>query len=134
MSDKLLISAPPNHFICTGKSEPRVLAKCDACYTFPCQNGATCVSKPMLDYKCECAPGHHGQNCEHKIDACFGNPCDNGGTCKVLEHGRFSCHCPLGKYYSMANTLVERGGFIYQNISLQATKVNGARRMLTIVK
>ena len=97
MSDKLLISTPPNHFICTDKTEAKILAKCDACYNFPCQNGATCVSKPMLDYKCECAAGFHGQHCEHKIDACFGNPCDNGGTCKVMEAGRFSCHCPLGR-------------------------------------
>ncbi|KAI2811133.1 Slit 2 protein [Blomia tropicalis] len=96
MSDKLLISAPPNHFICTGKPETKIMAKCDACYTFPCENGATCVPKPMLDYRCECTPGYHGPNCENKIDACFGNPCDNGGTCKVMEAGRFSCHCPSG--------------------------------------
>ncbi|XP_046914205.2 slit guidance ligand [Dermatophagoides farinae] len=96
MRGKLLMSALPNHFICASKTEPHILAKCDACYTFPCKNGATCISQPMHTYECMCAPGFHGTNCEYKIDACFGNPCDNGGTCKVLETGRFSCHCPTG--------------------------------------
>ncbi|XP_076372429.1 protein slit-like isoform X3 [Tachypleus tridentatus] len=96
MKDKLVLTAPSNHFICTDKPEPDVLAKCDACYTFPCRNGATCISKPLREYECICPPGYHGNHCEQVIDACYGNPCENGGTCKVLEAGRFSCHCPAG--------------------------------------
>ncbi|XP_067141725.1 protein slit-like isoform X1 [Centruroides vittatus] len=96
MKDKLILTAPSNHFVCAGKPEPYILAKCDACYTFPCQNGATCISKLLRDYTCKCEPGYHGRNCEYVIDACYGNPCENGGTCKVLETGRFSCHCPSG--------------------------------------
>ncbi|CAG2114694.1 unnamed protein product [Medioppia subpectinata] len=90
MRDKLIMSAPPNHFICTEDTDPSILAKCDSCYSFPCANGATCRSRPLRDYQCECAPGFHGLHCEYKIDACFGNPCDNAGTCKVMEAGRFS--------------------------------------------
>lgn len=86
-----------NSSIILGKPEPEVLAKCDACYTFPCQNGATCKPKPLRDYECICAPGYHGTNCEYVIDACYGNPCESGGTCKVLEAGRFrwlkNLHC-----------------------------------------
>ncbi|XP_071038445.1 protein slit isoform X1 [Parasteatoda tepidariorum] len=96
MKDKLVLTADSNGFVCTGKPEPEVLAKCDACYTFPCQNGATCKPKPLRDYECICAPGYHGVNCEYVIDACYGNPCENSGTCKVMEAGRFSCHCPSG--------------------------------------
>ncbi|XP_064466119.1 protein slit-like isoform X2 [Ornithodoros turicata] len=96
MKDKLVLTAPSNRFVCTGKPEPDVLAKCDACFTFPCQNGATCQSVPLRDYECTCPPGYHGRNCEYVIDACYGNPCENHGTCKVLEAGRFSCHCPPG--------------------------------------
>lgn len=96
MRDKLLISALPNSFICIDKPEARVLAKCDACYGFPCFNGATCHSRPMREYQCQCTPGFHGVHCEHKIDACFGQPCENGATCKVLENGRFNCICPEG--------------------------------------
>lgn len=65
------------------------MAKCDACYTFPCKNGATCITQPERDYECKCTPGYHGKNCEFMIDACYGNPCRNGATCKVLEEGRF---------------------------------------------
>ncbi|GBM42199.1 Protein slit [Araneus ventricosus] len=96
MKDKLVLTAASDGFVCTGKPEAEVLAKCDACYTFPCQNGATCKPKPLRDYECTCAPGYHGAKCEYVIDACYGNPCENGGTCKVLEAGRFSCHCPAG--------------------------------------
>ena len=50
MKDKLIMSAPPNHFICTEDTEPQILAKCDACYTFPCLNGATCRSVILLSF------------------------------------------------------------------------------------
>lgn len=96
MKDKLILTAPSNDFVCAGKPEPYVLAKCDVCYTFPCQHGGTCISKPLRQYECMCHPGYHGKHCEYVIDACYGYPCENGGTCKVLEAGRFSCHCPLG--------------------------------------
>jgi slit 2 len=52
--------------------------------------------KPEKQYECRCAPGYHGQHCEHMIDACYGNPCRNNGTCTVLEEGRFSCECLSG--------------------------------------
>lgn len=79
-------------FICTfviGKVSNEILAKCDACFTFPCKNGAQCVTRPERDYECRCTPGYHGKNCEFMIDACYGNPCRNGASCKVLEEGRF---------------------------------------------
>lgn len=103
-----------------------ILAKCDACYTFPCKNGATCRPTGERDYECVCAPGYHGRLCESAIDACYGNPCSNGATCKVLEEGRFryknfnasriilldikrlsafpSCHCAPGYEGDMCET------------------------------
>ncbi|XP_065559990.1 protein slit-like isoform X2 [Artemia franciscana] len=95
LKDKLLLSTPAEHFQCR-KIPNEIMAKCDACYNFPCRNGASCESVPERDFKCKCAPGYHGRQCEHAIDACFGNPCRNGATCKVLEEGRFSCYCPFG--------------------------------------
>lgn len=67
-----------------------VLAKCNQCYTRPCDNGGTCRSLPGRQFECICAPGFYGDQCQHRIDACYGNPCDNGGTCKVYEMGRFA--------------------------------------------
>lgn len=71
------------------KISNEILAKCDACYTFPCKNNGKCDTLPDRDYECKCVPGYHGKNCEFMIDACYGNPCRNGGTCKLLEEGRF---------------------------------------------
>ncbi|RXG73149.1 Protein slit [Armadillidium vulgare] len=96
LRDKLVLTTTPAMFTCQEKVPYEVLAKCDMCYTFPCQNGGSCTSLPGKNYECICAPGYHGTECQYKIDACYGNPCVNGGTCKVFETGRFSCHCPLG--------------------------------------
>ncbi|XP_076063489.1 protein slit-like [Oratosquilla oratoria] len=97
MRDKLVLTTPPEHFVCSGKVPDEVLAKCDLCYTHPCQNGATCRSVPgSRDFECVCSAGHHGPLCQYHIDACYGHPCDNGGTCKVFEAGRYACHCPEG--------------------------------------
>lgn len=85
---KLLINRRP--FFRAAKQQPaEVLAKCDLCYTSPCQNGGFCETLPDRQFSCKCAPGYHGDRCQHKIDACYGNPCRNSGTCKVLEEGRF---------------------------------------------
>lgn len=96
MRDKLLLTTPSAAFECTGRVSYEVMAKCDACFTFPCANGGECESLPERQYVCNCLDGYHGQHCQYKIDACYGNPCRNAATCKVLEEGRFSCHCPAG--------------------------------------
>ena len=72
-----------------GRVSYEIMAKCDACFTFPCANGGQCEPLPERQYVCRCAPGYHGQHCQYMIDACYGNPCRNSGTCKVLEEGRF---------------------------------------------
>ncbi|XP_069958777.1 protein slit-like isoform X2 [Cherax quadricarinatus] len=96
MRDKLVLTTPTQAFKCVPKVPDEVLAKCDLCYTHPCENGATCRALANRSYECVCAPAFYGSNCQYKIDACYGNPCRNLGTCKILEAGRFSCHCPPG--------------------------------------
>lgn len=96
MKDKLILSTPASQFLCKGKISNEILSKCDACYTFPCQNNAVCNPLPERQYECQCPPGYHGAHCEFMIDACYGNPCRNNGTCTVLEEGRFSCQCISG--------------------------------------
>ncbi|XP_045582081.2 protein slit isoform X2 [Procambarus clarkii] len=96
MRDKLVLTTPPEMFICSDRVPDEVLAKCDLCYTRPCQNGGVCRSSPGQQYECRCTAGFHGPECQYRIDACYGNPCNNGGTCKVFETGRYVCHCPTG--------------------------------------
>ncbi|KAF2353684.1 Laminin G domain [Trinorchestia longiramus] len=96
MRDKLVLTTATEAFVCSVRVPNEVLAKCDLCYTQPCENGASCHSLANRSYECVCPPAYHGTNCQYKIDACYGNPCENQGTCKVVETGRFSCHCPPG--------------------------------------
>ncbi|XP_043224845.1 protein slit-like [Amphibalanus amphitrite] len=96
LQDKLVLTTPSSKFTCRGPVRREVLAKCNVCYTDPCENGATCTPHGEQEYTCTCAAGFYGEKCQSKIDACYGNPCDNGGTCKVVEQGRFTCHCRAG--------------------------------------
>ncbi|KAG8325801.1 Slit 2 protein [Homalodisca vitripennis] len=96
MKDKLLLTTPATSFQCKGRVSNEILAKCNACFTFPCSNEGVCEPLPERQYNCRCSPGYHGNHCQYMIDACYGNPCRNSGTCKLLEEGRFSCHCAPG--------------------------------------
>ncbi|OQR71391.1 protein slit-like [Tropilaelaps mercedesae] len=96
MKDKLVLTAPSNSFVCAQRSPAHVRAKCDACFTFPCENGATCTTLPMLKYECTCASGFHGERCQHTIDECFDKPCLHEGVCKAQGGGHFTCRCQPG--------------------------------------
>ncbi|BES89823.1 Slit protein [Nesidiocoris tenuis] len=96
LKDKLLLTTPSALFQCKGRVRNEILAKCNACYTYPCSNEGTCEPLSERQYRCRCTPGYHGNHCQYMIDACYGNPCRNQGTCRVLEEGRFSCDCAPG--------------------------------------
>lgn len=63
------------------------------CSLNPCANGATCYNL-MDGYKCDCAAGFFGQNC-NLFDPCVSSPCLNGASCQRTEKG-FICQCLSG--------------------------------------
>lgn len=62
----------------------------------PCLNGGKCVEGPKM-YRCECAPGYRGADCQFEIDECAANPCPRGMECVDLV-GTFDCRCPPGTF------------------------------------
>ncbi|XP_061915606.1 protein eyes shut homolog [Entelurus aequoreus] len=73
----------------------------DACLIKPnrCVNGATCIttSQPQSppQYKCRCANGFTGAQCQTEINECHSNPCRHNGTC-FDSVGHYRCQCPTG--------------------------------------
>lgn len=49
------------HFL--GEDIVDLRAKCDLCLSNPCQNSASCETKPNRDYVCHCPPGYYGKYC-----------------------------------------------------------------------
>ena len=67
----------------------------DDCMFTPCLNGGQCVDR-VGGFRCQCAPGWGGTNCEIDMDdGCASNPCQNGGSCKDRVGG-FICFCSSG--------------------------------------
>ncbi|XP_061685781.1 slit homolog 1 protein-like isoform X1 [Syngnathoides biaculeatus] len=99
MEGKLLLTAPPERFLCRGTVEASVVVKCNPCASSPCHNRGLChqSASPSQPYTCTCSHGFTGQHCESPADACVSNPCVNGGTCLSDEQtSGFSCACALG--------------------------------------
>ena len=47
------------------------------------------------DYRCDCAAGYTGRDCETDIDDCQTAPCENNGTCIDQVNG-YNCSCLQG--------------------------------------
>ena len=60
----------------------------------PCINGGSCEDL-IGDYKCNCATGFKGKNCEININECELSQCQNGATC-VDKVNDYVCDCLPG--------------------------------------
>ncbi|KAK2180165.1 hypothetical protein NP493_454g00003 [Ridgeia piscesae] len=60
-----------------------------------CKNGGTC-KLVFNGYKCHCADGFQGDECETPVKGCSGVTCKNSGTC-ISSGGHNYCECPVDK-------------------------------------
>ncbi|XP_078382537.1 uncharacterized protein LOC144665218 [Oculina patagonica] len=70
----------------------------NVCGKAPCNNNATCQTGfTRKGYRCLCASGFTGQNCEHDIDECKANThrCDVNAECNNTK-GSYNCTCKPG--------------------------------------
>lgn len=66
----------------------------DNCNPNPCESTATCANG-IGSYKCVCAAGYTGVNCENALSSpCTAAPCLNGGTCASTNNVNYVCTCP----------------------------------------
>ena len=77
-----------------------LIAGINECNKMPCLNGGKCVDLGDVKhgdhyYKCVCAAGFTGKNCETNINECDPLPCQNGGNC-VDGVNDYTCQCPAG--------------------------------------
>lgn len=55
----------------------------------PCKHGGTCENTAPDQYRCTCAEGLSGEQCEIVEHPCATQPCRNGGTCTLKVRPRF---------------------------------------------
>ncbi|XP_027023125.2 protein crumbs homolog 2b isoform X2 [Tachysurus fulvidraco] len=80
------------HYGCI--KEPKIgCSGAPVCVLQPCLNNGSCRDLFNL-YRCDCAPGWQGENCQDDINECISGPCIHG-TCKNLP-GEYLCQCALG--------------------------------------
>ncbi|KAI0231854.1 hypothetical protein LSAT2_017799 [Lamellibrachia satsuma] len=68
------------------------------CDGVTCRNGGTCQVY-IGDYKCICAVGFTGTNCETEASPCSSSPCIDGATCQG-DSTSYTCLCPRGYFGS----------------------------------
>lgn len=61
----------------------------------PCHNSGTCENTAPDQYRCSCAEGFSGVNCEVVENPCAPAPCQHGGRCRRTPTG-FFCECTAG--------------------------------------
>ncbi|XP_072305364.1 basement membrane-specific heparan sulfate proteoglycan core protein isoform X2 [Eucyclogobius newberryi] len=76
------------------------VSNCPTCKDHPCQNGGRCEDSEASLYKCSCARGFTGSNCQHHSSLhCHTEACGPDATCINRPTGLgYDCRCHLGKF------------------------------------
>ena len=123
-----------NHYICN--------IEVDMCYSNPCQNQGTCISKEG-GYTCECQENYVGVNCEISTlqDSCSAatDVCASPSSCAPLIKGGFLCeNCTQSPFYNDFCQLEARsfsnGAFLSLPSLTQRFKFNLQLEFATIQK
>lgn len=91
----------------------------DLCASSPCKNNGTCELGDTW-YRCTCASGFDGPNCEININECASQPCAHGSTC-IDDIAKFKCICPPNKRGKrceilLSNTPAKQVHFSIENV------------------
>ena len=84
--------------------------KINLCYSSPCQNGATCVTKEN-GYVCQCPEGFDGKLCDIDLSGrqCSAELCQKPAQCAPLIDGGLTCrNCSGNPFYDDRCTLRAR--------------------------
>ncbi|XP_044251538.1 protein serrate isoform X1 [Drosophila takahashii] len=74
----------------------------------PCKHGGTCENTAPDKYRCTCAEGLSGEQCEIVEHPCATRPCRNGGTCTLMPTSRRSAtlgRSSMGRPVSRRNSM-----------------------------
>ncbi|KAH9383801.1 hypothetical protein HPB48_025571 [Haemaphysalis longicornis] len=70
---------------------------CETCSVNPCLHDGKCQEAPTeAGYRCICAPGFSGRDCEKVGEACYPGICGEG-RCVNRPTGGLDCYCPFGR-------------------------------------
>ena len=61
-------------------------------------------------FRCECASGYRGINCNQKFDPCLSHKCENGGVCEINKQSSigYQCNC-IGEFrYEYYQTIMHK--------------------------
>ena len=104
-----------------GWGGPTCVADTDECASSPCANGGGCAQSgssavsagsaavSVGSYRCSCAAGFAGADCEDDVDECASGPCANGGGAAPPPPTHASAPAPPNSCPKVASTHAERG-------------------------
>ncbi|XP_068102358.1 protein HEG homolog 1 [Hyperolius riggenbachi] len=106
-------------------TRPTPPAPANLCSPNPCHNGGTCTERGQhRGYRCECASGWQGRQCDADVDECLSSPCPPQTKCVNLR-GSFRCHCPLGYILEKGASCVQVRTFL-GHIEIPRSFLNGS--------
>ncbi|XP_067682073.1 sushi, von Willebrand factor type A, EGF and pentraxin domain-containing protein 1-like isoform X2 [Haliotis asinina] len=91
-----------------GLTVPSTCDSVNECLSSPCGNH-TCVNE-VGRYRCDCAHGYSGRQCEVAPDHCLHHSCQHGARC-VNSYSSYTCVCKQGYRGQLCEEVIVNGGW-----------------------